>query len=125
MTAPTTFTPAAARLAELADRGKARALRRMLGLPARAQRRLAGAPVVRDGQTLDPETQWLLRLQRLSREPGPETQSIELGRQTLRRQAQIVGGRQPVGATTDLTVGGAEGPLGARLYIPRSQVHDE
>jgi acetyl esterase len=47
--------------------------RTALGLPALVQRRLAGPPVVVDGQTLDPETQWMLRLQKLVGEPAAET----------------------------------------------------
>lgn len=107
---------------KLAARVEPLAFRALLGLPQGLQRRLAGPPVVVDGQTLDPQTQWMLRLQQLMREPGVETLPIAEGRAALRRQAGLVGGRQPIGETRDLEVPGAEGKIGARLYVPRSQV---
>jgi acetyl esterase len=101
---------------------EAAVFRGLMGLPAPVVRRLAGPPVVLDGQQLDAETQWMLRLQRLMREPGPETLPIPQGRAAMRRQTRLVGGRQPVSAVRDLTVPGAAGPLGARLYVPGEKV---
>jgi acetyl esterase len=94
--------------------------RTALGLPAVVQRRLAGPPVVVDGQTLDPETQWMLRLQKLVGEPAAETLPMPAARKALLRQATLVGGRQPIGETQDLTVPGADGPIPARLYVPQA-----
>ena len=51
-----------------------------MGLPEPVQRRLAGKPVVRDGQTLAPDVQLMLVLQRLLREPGAETLPMADGR---------------------------------------------
>ena len=90
------------------------------GLPAGLQRRLAGRPVVVDGQTLDPETQWLLRLQKLVREPAAETLPMPQARAALLRQSTLVGGKQPIGETRDLKVPGADGDIRARLYVPRA-----
>jgi acetyl esterase len=106
-------------------RAEAAALRALMGLPPALMRRLAGRPVVVDGQVLDTETQWMLRLQRLLREVGAETLPIPQGRTALARQATLVGGRQSVGATLDLKVPGGDGLVDARLYTPRSRLGDD
>ncbi len=107
------------RLLALAE---ARVFRALLALPPWLMRRLAGRPVVVDGQRLDLETQWMLRLERLAREPAVAGLPIPEGRTALLRQTRLVGGRQPVGETRDLTVPTPDGPMGARLYVPRDQV---
>jgi acetyl esterase len=89
-------------------------LRAAMGLPERVQRVLAGRRVVRDGQTLAPDVQMMLRMQKLAREPGPETLPVEEGRRAVLRQSTMVGGAQPVGAVRDLPAGGRP----ARLYVP-------
>ncbi len=94
----------------------------LLNLPVGVQRVLAGTPVVLDGQTLAPETQLLLRLARISGGPDSTKLSLEDGRRQMSRQAQLVGGRQHIGATRDLVVDGAEGPLPARLYVPTQRL---
>jgi acetyl esterase len=53
-------------------------------------------------------------MQKLAREPGPETLPLEEGRRAVLRQSTMVGGSQPVGAVRDLPAG--ERP--ARLYVP-------
>ena len=93
-------------------------LRAAMGLPERLQRLLGGRAVVRDGQTLAADTQLMLRMQRLVREPGAETLPIPAGRAAILRHAGMTGGRQPVGAVRDLTVAGRP----ARLYTPSSVV---
>ena len=105
-------------------RAEATALRGLMRLPAPVMRRLAGPPVVLDGQTLDLETQWMLRLEQLLREPAVETLPVPEGRLALLRQARLVAGRQPVGEVRDLDVPGAEGPMRARLYVPRALLGD-
>jgi acetyl esterase len=104
----------------LRSRAEAAAFRALLGLPPAVVRRLAGRPVMHDGQVLDPETQWILRLERLTREPAVASLPIPDGRRALVRQSRIVGGRQPIGETVDLEVPTPEGPMPARLYTPRS-----
>ncbi len=94
----------------------------VMALPRWLQRLLAGRAVVRDGQTLDTETQLMLRLQRLSGDPGFSGETIEDLRRDTTRSTRLAGGRQPIGATRDLELPGADGPLPARLYTPRSRV---
>jgi acetyl esterase len=103
-------------------RAEAVALKALAALPPGLMRRLAGRPVVLDGQLLDVETQWILRLMQLLREPPAETRPVPLGRVAMRREAVRAGGRQPVGEVRDLRVPGGDGAIGARLFIPRSQV---
>ena len=93
---------------------------RALGLlPEAAAQRLAGAPVVTDGQRLDPHVQLLLRL-----EPGAMSAAAfradpVAARHRLRRDVLALdAGRTRVGSVEDLTVDGAAGPLRARLYRP-------
>ena len=106
----------------LRDRIDAWVLAQVLRLPLRLQRVLAGRPVLRDGQTLDPETQLMLRLQRIVGDPGLSGSTIADIRRDTDRQTWLAGGRQPIGAVRDLQVPGAVGPIGARLYTPRSRV---
>ena len=91
-------------------------LRTALGLPPSVVRRLAGRPLLRDGQVLDPETQLLLRLQKLTGEPPLASLPIPEGRTAMRRQTRLAGGRQPIGRTDDLEVPTPAGPMRARLY---------
>jgi len=89
-------------------------LRATMGLPEPVQRRLAGRPVVVDGQTLATDLQLMLRLQRLAREAGAEELPLDRGRRSIVRHATVSGGRQPIGAVRDLQAGGRP----ARLYTP-------
>jgi acetyl esterase len=89
-------------------------LRAALALPEPVQRVLAGRRMTVDGQTLAADSQLMLRLQRVGREPAVETLPIPQGRVALARQAAIAGGDQPIGAVRDLPVGA----LQARLYVP-------
>jgi acetyl esterase len=86
----------------------------MLALPPSVQRRLAGRPVRRDGQTLDPQVQLVLRLQKVAREPGPETLSVPAGRLAVDRQARTMGGVPPVGVVVERSLA----DLRARIYLP-------
>jgi acetyl esterase len=106
----------------LAARIEARVFTGLMALPPVVVRRLAGRPVVVDGQTLDPETQWMLRLQRLARDPGLTGTSVPDVRRAVARQTRLAGGRQPIGEVRDLEVPGAAGPRPARLYTPRARV---
>ncbi len=109
-------------MGKLAARAEAVLIRALMGLPPSVVRRLAGRRMLRDGQVLDPETQWLLRLERLTGEPAVASLPIPEGRAALRRQTRLVGGRQPIGETRDLEVPTAGGSVGARLYVPRSRL---
>jgi acetyl esterase len=84
-----------------------------MGLPDAVLRRLAGKPIERDGQTLAPDVQLMLKLAALTG-PGAETQPIAKGRAILRRQSVVAGGDQRIGRSESLWVAG----LPARLYTP-------
>ncbi len=101
-------------LTKLNERLQTASLHGALALPEPVQRRLAGRPIRRDGQTLATDTQLMLRLLRLAREPGVETLPIPAGRRALDRQAAMSAGHQPIGAVRHLTVAGRP----ARLYLP-------
>jgi acetyl esterase len=104
------------------DRIEPAVFRALMGLPRPVMRALAGRAVVVDGQVLDLETQWMLRLQRLMREPAVETLPMDRARAGLRRQTRLVGGTQPIGVVRELTVPGGEEEIPARLYVPRGRV---
>ena len=103
------------------ERVEGRVLDRILRMPEPMLRRLAGPPVRLDGLTLDLETQAMLRVKELAREPDLATLPIPRGRRALLRQTKLSGGRQPIGDVVPLQVPGADGDLDARLYVPRSQ----
>ena len=84
-------------------------------LPEAVQRRLAGKPVVVDGQRLATDTQLMLKLAKVAG-PAVESLSIEKGRPVLLHQSRMAGGEQSVGHVRALTVAG----LPARLYTPTS-----
>jgi acetyl esterase len=95
-------------------RAKAVTLRTALALPERVQRVLAGKRVTIDGQTLATDTQLMLRLERLVREPAVASLPVDEGRRLLVQQTVIAGGAQPIGSVRDLPVGDRRG----RLYVP-------
>ena len=97
-------------------------LRVVLALPLWILRPLAGRPTVVDGQTLDTETQLILRMKQLLREPPAETLPLPEARRAILRQSKLTGGVQPIGMTRDLMLPGADEEIPARLYVPRSQV---
>jgi acetyl esterase len=109
-------------MTKLRARAESATFRALLGLPPALIRRLAGRPVIHDGQVLDPETQWMLRIERITREPAVASLPIPDGRREILRQSGIVGGRQPIGETVDLDVPTPTGTMAARLYTPRSRV---
>jgi acetyl esterase len=106
----------------LRARAESATFRALLGLPPALVRRLAGRPVIHDGQVLDPETQWMLRIERIAREPAVASMPVPQGRLALLRQTRIVGGRQRIGETVDLDVPTPAGSIRARLYTPTSRV---
>ncbi|GAB3248474.1 alpha/beta hydrolase [Nocardioides dilutus] len=85
-----------------------------MALPPRVQRLLGGRPVVVDGQTLAPDVQLMLRLQRLAREVGAETLPIPEARKAIVHHTALTGGDLPIGSRRDLEVAGRP----ARLYVP-------
>lgn len=110
-------------VSQLAGTARGVTARSILALPRPVVRRLAGAPVVIDGKTLDPEMQLLLRLQRIEG-PATETLPIRKGRAKVVDSAKVVGGNLPIGAVTDRTIDGPGGPLTLRFYTPRGLTGD-
>ena len=98
----------------LLDPVEALAFRAAMAAPRPAQRVLAGRRLMRDGQTLDPEIQLALRLEKVAHDPAVETVPIPEGRRLIRKRAALVGGEQPIGTTRDVRVG----ELLGRLYVP-------
>jgi acetyl esterase len=94
----------------------------LMALPLWLMRVVAGRRIVVDGQLLDIEIQWMLRLRRVFREPAAETLPMPEARAAILRQSKLVGGTQPIGLVRDLQVPGADDEIPARLYVPRSQV---
>lgn len=108
-------------LAAFERRAQAATLSGLLRLPLSVKRKLAGKPVVVDGLILDTETQLVLRLQRLMREPAAESLPIEQGRKALAGQSALVAGRQPIGEVSDPMLGGVP----CRVYVPRALLADQ
>lgn len=104
---------------------KARILRGLMSLPRPVQVALAGRQIRIDGQGLAPETQMMLRLQRIMREPAAEDFPWAEAREVLAMNSRLVGGQQPIGSTRDFEIEGPGGPIGLRLYTPTSRLRDE
>jgi len=97
---------------------QANALTPLYALPVAVRRRLAGAPIQIDGNTLDPEVQLLLRVEELL--PTTTKSDVAAARAHLRTLCKLVSGSpRELLRVTELTVRGADGQLGARLYVPR------
>jgi len=91
-------------------------------LPDRVKIALAGgAPVLVDGQQLDPQLQFLRRVQRGRPTPGLLEPNIEEGRRRYRNLTLAFRGPvTPVSRVRDLELPGAASPLQARHYVPPS-----
>jgi acetyl esterase len=100
------------------DRVEAALVRTVAALPRGLQRSLAGRPIEVDGQTLDPEVQLLLRLDRSKLSELPA--SVDQARAERAREARVFAGEPfPVLRTEDVTLPGP-GPIPARVYVPHS-----
>lgn len=104
---------------------KARLLRGLMGLPRPVVSMLAGKQIQIEGQGLAPETQLMLRLQRVARETPAEDLPWEQARAALAMQSRLVGGSQPIGATRDIDIDGPRGPINLRLYTPTARLRDD
>ncbi len=88
-------------------------------LPNRVARLLAGAPVRIDGQQLDVHVQLGLRLSASSRTGLFEGGPVAKERIRTRADARLVAGRTiELANVEDVDIGGAEGTIGGRLYVP-------
>ncbi len=101
-------------LAALDQKVKGGVLRAALGLPEGVQRALAGRRITLDGQTLATDTQLMLRVEKLAREPRTESLPVEQGRRLLVKHTAMAGRDQPIGAVRGLPVGERRG----RLFVP-------
>jgi acetyl esterase len=116
--APYTLTPR--------DRVERAAASRMARLSPRAVRLLAGRPIVRDGQTLDPQIQLVLKVGERRGLGAWKALGAEGARREARRSALVTARPFPkVAAVDDLTVPGPAGALAARRYTPPSGPSDE
>ncbi|MFF0271553.1 alpha/beta hydrolase [Kribbella sp. NPDC004536] len=98
---------------------QANVLTPLYALPAAVRRRIAGAPIQIDGNTLDPDIQFLLRLDNLL--PRTTKTDAPTARAHFRALCRLLPGKPvEVQRVTDLTVRGATGQLGARLYAPNA-----
>ncbi|MGN6161863.1 MAG: alpha/beta hydrolase [Marmoricola sp.] len=109
----------------IAERFKAALVRGLMGLPQPVVSVLAGKQVQIEGQGLAPETQLMLRLQRIARETPAEDLPWEQARKSLALQSRLVGGMQPIGATRDLQIAGPQGPIDLRLYTPTERLRED
>src|SRR6266550_4356303 len=87
-------------------------------LPPGLLRLLVGKPVAIDGQHLDIEAQLFLKRLALVGGPPLEMLSVADARGRVARDMRTFEGRKPKISAEEITVGGAAGSLGARLYTP-------
>jgi acetyl esterase len=94
-------------------------VRGLAGLPPGLLRTLVRPPVALDGQQLEAEVQLILKLLALAGEPPLETLEVAEARTQVAGDARAFEGSKPqVARAEQITVAGAAGPLGARLYVP-------
>jgi acetyl esterase len=102
-----------------AERLERSVIRALLSLPDPLKRRIAGAPLTRDGLTLDLDTQVLLRLAERDPEPPLRTLTPAQAREHLRSSAgRVVARGAAMAEVRALTVTGGAGARPARLYVP-------
>lgn len=103
----------------LADRFETAAARAVMALPRSAKRRIAGAPIRRDGLELDLDTQVVIKLGERNPRPPLTGRTPAEAREELRRSARAVAGPPiQLASVQETTVAGAEGDLRARLFVP-------
>lgn len=100
------------------DSAEARVARSLFGLPAGALRLLAGRPIVRDGQTLNVQSQLLLKFMRLRgvRLGGGDVD--EARRRMVAQSPTLAPQAAGTISVDELTVAGGAGALAARRYRP-------
>ncbi len=91
----------------------------LAALPTAALRPIAGAPVVLDGQRLDDEIQLWLKLIELADAPDRDAMTVTEIRAMVAAEERVTQGRTLGGVRVqELTIDGAAGRIGARLYVP-------
>jgi acetyl esterase len=110
---------------DLASRLEIAGARAIGALPPGAKRRIAGAPVRRDGLELDLDTQVLLKLAERNPPPPAASRTPAGGREEIRHSVNVVAGPTiAVASVHETTIAGADGPLRARLYVPEEAQHE-
>lgn len=105
------------RASEHLQRMVARAMGRLPG--AMLVRLSGGAPVVVDGQTLDPHVQWVLSMRRRRGTHGLVEPTPQIGRARFRREClTFAAPKTRVGHVREFEIPGAAGPLRVRHYAP-------
>lgn len=93
----------------------------LVGLPDAVVALLAGRPEVRDGQTLDPQLQLLLRLMGLAGLPPLETLSAAQAREVFNASAGLLApGPRDMLRLLNRKVPGPDGDVPIRVYVPRT-----
>jgi acetyl esterase len=103
----------------IAEQIEAGVLRLAGALPRGVKRRIAGAPIELDGQTLDLDVQVLVKLSERRPQIDVSRLTPALVREELRKSAHAVSGKPFASVSVQrTTIAGASRPLDARLYIP-------
>lgn len=112
---------AAMQAPSVSHRFQAFAARLLLALPDSLQRRLAGgAPVERDGYTLDPQVQHMLAMQRRMRRPRFQDVTVERARREMDVNTWLLAPSTPaLESVRDDMFPGPGGPIPVRIYRPR------
>ena len=93
----------------------------VVGLPDPVVTLLAGRPEVRDGQTLDPQIQLLLKLMRVAGLPRVESLPVAEARAFFRGSAGALSAAPAeMARVLDRGVPGPGGDIPVRVYVPRS-----
>ncbi len=101
----------------IAQKIRDRAFRRLMRLPKPLLQRLAGPKITIDGSTLDPQIQLLLTLARLL--AIRDSDDVAKSRRAMDQDMSAVApARVAQKIERDLSVDGAAGKRGARLYVP-------
>lgn len=105
--------------APILTRMRSGVVRGLAALPHGVLRRVVGPPVELDNQRLHVEAQLALKLLAVSGAPELESLSVAQARAQVADDARTFEGRKYGGVSVEeVTVGGAAGPLSARLYVP-------
>ena len=92
---------------------------RTLSLPATIVAKLAGAPITKDGHTLDPQVQLMLKLAHMAQVKGSQELSLRAARRELDASSRLLAPEPPPHARVEeIEVDGAAGRLPARIYRP-------
>ncbi|MFN2376299.1 MAG: alpha/beta hydrolase [Candidatus Binatia bacterium] len=91
-----------------------------VGLPDAVVALLAGRPVVRDGQTLDPQLQLLLKLMAAAGLPRVETLPVAEARAFFRESAGLLAqAPADMARVLDRSIPGVHSEIPLRIYVPR------